>query len=191
MFSTLSGITGLWSAPVTKFIVSAVLVGGLYVYVSDLSGQIDKQHLVIKNKEQQLTAKQAEITALTVSVEQANNATQAALLEIQSRELLAAQRLTMIAELQDQLTQFELNLKELEHTDEQVKSWSNEPVPVAVIRLLNNTRDQDSHSNTGAEVTATTAAHAGLYVASNGCADQSGLSVVNWQTVSVTQHLQF
>ncbi|MCH2057896.1 MAG: hypothetical protein MK214_15045 [Thalassotalea sp.] len=191
MFSTLSGFTGLWSAPATKYLVGAVVVGGAWLYVSSLNNQIEQQQLEIDNKAQQLMAKQAEITSLTVSVEQANHATQAALLEIQSREVLAAQRLTKIAELRDQLTQFELNLTELEHTDEQVKSWADEPVPVAVIRLLNNARDQDSDRGTDTESTATTTAHAGLHIAYRGCEYQPRLSAVDWQALSVYQSVQF
>ena len=192
MFGTLSGIIGLWSAPVTKCIVSAVLIGvfGLYIYI--LKSDIEQQQLIIANKNQKLITQQAEITSLSESVVQANNATNAALLEIESREQLAAQRLSMISQLRNELSQFEQSLMALEQTNEHVKSWADEFVPVAIISLLNNAANsQNSNSNSGEENKSTTAVNTELFGTRHERGYEQRLSHVNWPIVSVNQSLQF
>lgn len=191
MLGTLGGFTGLWSAPATKYIVGAAIAGAAWLYVSGLNDQIEKQQLMLENKTQQLISKQAEVVSLTASVEQANNATKIALLEIENREQLAAQRLNKIAELRDQLTNFEQSLNELEQTDAQVKSWADEPVPDAVIRLLDNARNQNSNDSSGEEDQTTSAVNAGLSVARVKRTRQSRFNQTDWQVVPVYSHLQF
>ena len=191
MLSILSGITGLWSAPVTKYVVVATLAGSAWLYTTKLANEIESQQLVIDSKNKQLTTKQAEINMLSLSIEQANKATQAALLEIESRELIAEQRLTMLTTLRHQLTQFEQELTVLEHNNEHVKDWANEPIPTAVIGLLINTRDKHSNSGSSTETQATRTVNAAMPYTSYAFSDQPRFGQAYWQTISINNSLQF
>ena len=193
MLTILKGFTGLWSARATKLVVIALCIGGLYWYVTSLKEQIELQQVDIDAKEQQLLDKRAEIVSLKVSIEQANDATQMALMEIEAREDLAAQRLTMITTLRDQLSEFKNNLNELERVNEQVKHWANEPVPVAIVGLLNNARGtaQNGTSIEGSESTATSTADSRLLVAYGRRPHERRLSYSNRHALPIIEYLQF
>ncbi|GEA08502.1 hypothetical protein KUL42_32630 [Alteromonas sp. KUL42] len=193
MLTILKGFTGLWSARVTKLVLVVLSIGALYWYVSSLNEQIELQQVDIDAKEQQLIDKRAEIVSLKIGIHQANNATQVALTEIETREELAAQRLRVITTLREQLSDFETNLDKLEQADEQVKRWANEPVPVAVIGLLNNARDTDQNNTSykGSKSITSSPADAGLFAAYNRRSNERRHGVVNRKALSVTEHVQF
>jgi hypothetical protein len=191
MLSILSGITGLWSAPVTKYVVVATLAGSAWLYTYNLNNTIENQQLVIMSKNQQLISKGVEVAQLTLSVEQANNEIKLALLEIESRELLASQRLAMLNDLRSQLTQFEHDLTVLEHTNEQVKDWANEPIPDVVIGLLINARDKNSNIDSGAEGEATTTINTALSYSRDAVSYQPRLNQTHWKTLSINKRVQF
>nr|WP_188708207.1 hypothetical protein [Neiella marina] len=163
------------------------------MYISVLNNQIEALQLSNQNKEQLIASQGNEIDWLNDSIALANHATKAALYEVEQRELIAQQRLTKITQLNSQLSQFKLKLNALEHTDEHVQSWATEPVPAAVVSLLNHTRANSEDSNRGAsaEATATTTTHASLSYASHDSDYQPRLGDPDWRAISSARNLRF
>jgi len=162
MLSTLTGFIKLWSAPAIKLLLLAGVVLSSITYVFILQSKVQQQLLEIEALDSKLISKQHEIESLTVSVDNANNATNQALAELLKVDRLAVQRANKLKELTLQLSHFENELNELGTNNENIKVWFDHSIPGSVISLLEYTRDSNSNSANNKEGSTTTAVDAEL-----------------------------